>query len=343
MKRFPPNGLRLLKWSGFVLAGLVIVILLLLVFFGWRVGQREKLDYHTALPDTGRLVKAGDIDIFVQEYGPPADQVILITHGTGAWSELWRETIDLLAGAGYRVVAMDVPPFGYSEKPAGPAAYERSRQGQRILDLLDSLEVESAILLSHSVGAHPAMEAVLLAPGRFDHLILVDPALGMSDKGVAEFSQNASAWYLKAAFAVTPLRNAVFASVATNPLLTGQLFRSFVSKKESVTPDKIRVIQAPLQLRDMTTASADWFEQTMIRPDTSLSSDFDNIRALRLPVLLIWGETDTVTPLWQGELLHEAVFANSTLIVIPDTGHIPYLESPAEFHEHLLDYLDNTR
>jgi len=65
-----------------------------------------------ALP-SGRFVHAHDLDLYIQEVGPESGPIVLLVHGTSAWSEIWRSTLERLAAAGYRAVAVDMPPFGY--------------------------------------------------------------------------------------------------------------------------------------------------------------------------------------------------------------------------------------
>jgi pimeloyl-ACP methyl ester carboxylesterase len=94
-------------------------------------------------------VRASNAGIFVQESGPVSGRPVLLIHGTGAWSEIWRETIEPLSAAGFRTVAIDLPPFGYSEKPAAASAYSRENQARRIIGVLDALHIERAILVGH--------------------------------------------------------------------------------------------------------------------------------------------------------------------------------------------------
>ena len=71
--------------------------------------------------------------VFVQEKGPADGIPVVLFHGTAAWSELWRRTSDALAAAGFRVIALDLPPFGFSDRPG---SYTRQDQAARINDVL---------------------------------------------------------------------------------------------------------------------------------------------------------------------------------------------------------------
>src|SRR5512145_2820711 len=107
-------------------ASLVLVVVLVLVLIvaltGFRIAAslREKASRTEAAPSTGRFVDAGDVEVFVQELGPTSGNPVLLVHGTGAWSAIWRETMEALAIEGYRAIALDLPPFGYSERPRAP-------------------------------------------------------------------------------------------------------------------------------------------------------------------------------------------------------------------------------
>ena len=122
-----------------VAALLVIVATALLGAFRWQAHARETSSRTDAAPGSGRFVRAADVEIFVQELGPPG------------------ETLAATAAAGFRAVAMDLPPFGYSERPATPSAYGRQHRARRILAVIDALGVSQATLVGHSFGGGPTM------------------------------------------------------------------------------------------------------------------------------------------------------------------------------------------
>jgi pimeloyl-ACP methyl ester carboxylesterase len=76
--------------------------------------------------------------------------------------------------------------------------------------------------------------------------------------------------------------------------------------------------------------------------DTSLSGKLSNIAKLAVPTLLIWGDKDTITPLWQGEKLKN-IISSSSLNVLTGLGHIPQIEDPDQFNTSLLPFLEQMR
>lgn len=54
--------------------------------------------------------------------------------------------------------------------------------------------------------------------------------------------------------------------------------------------------------------------------------------------LLVWGENDHISDPANGKLLHSKV-VGSQLVIIPDTKHACYTEKPADFHNHILQFI----
>jgi hypothetical protein len=111
--------------------GILLLLVAILGFFRWQATRREVEERTATAPSTGRFVAAGDADLFVQEAGPPSGDPVVLIHGTGAWSEIWRETMAALGERGFHAIALDLPPFGYSEKLPGAPSYARQLQARR--------------------------------------------------------------------------------------------------------------------------------------------------------------------------------------------------------------------
>ena len=334
-----PKTLKIFLYLIIILAVMVTSVLL---FFSWQANRREVKSVTEAAPSTGHFIKANDIEVFVQESGSISGESVVLVHGTGAWSEIWRETINVLSRAGYHTIAIDVPPFGYSEKPNGVLAYSRESQAKRIIGVLDAVGIKHATLVGHSVGARPTIEAALEIPNKVDKLVLVDPALGFQSNADdnPHFEQNDPSWITRLFFGIKPLRNAILETYGTNPLSTKKLFSSFVSQKEAVTDARVKMLQQPLVAKNTTSGYGDWLAYLLVSKDTSLASDFGNFKKLTMPVFIIWGNKDSVTPLWQGKRLQKLI-PHSKLTVIDDVGHIPYIENTEKFNSTLLENLNN--
>lgn len=167
---------KLLRFMA-VLAGLIII-----VFLGFRVAAiyRETETAEALAPANGRFVATTEDRIFVTETGSVSGKPALLIHGSGAWGGLWSETATVLAQKGYRSIALDLPPFGFSDRPASKD-YSRTAQARRILALVAAMKLDRPVIVGHSFGGGPALEAVMRSPQTFSRIILVDPALGIDE------------------------------------------------------------------------------------------------------------------------------------------------------------------
>ncbi len=136
----------------------------------------------------GKYVNAGDTELHYQELGPEnAATTVLFVGGTGAWSENWRKELELASSMGFRAIAIDLPPFGFSTRPSS-FDYTRKTQARRIAEALANLKVEKAVLVAHSFGASPTLTAASLMPNKLAGLLLIDPALGFSTPGPRQWA-----------------------------------------------------------------------------------------------------------------------------------------------------------
>lgn len=64
-------------------------------------------------------------------------------------------------------------------------------------------------------------------------------------------------------------------------------------------------------------------------------------RSIEQPVLIVWGERDTIIPMASGQLLHDSI-ADSRFEVIRGAGHIPHLQKPEEFNRLVTEFIRDT-
>src|SRR5919201_1709170 len=100
---------------------------------------------------------------------------IVAIHGLGGTKASFLPTLAALAD-GYRVIALDLPGFGESDKPIA-APYDAAWFAGAVTGLLDELGIESAHLIGNSMGGRVAIEQGLVAPGRTGRIVLLSPAL----------------------------------------------------------------------------------------------------------------------------------------------------------------------
>jgi hypothetical protein len=149
---------KLLRWPIRILLGLLLLLVVAVAGFRLAAAFRETGTREALAPAAGRLVPTSSGGVFIQEKGPADGIPVVLFHGTAAWSELWFRTTDALAAANFRVIALDLPPFGFSDRPG---TYTRADQAARINDVLGALKAAPAVIVGHSFGAGAATELVM--------------------------------------------------------------------------------------------------------------------------------------------------------------------------------------
>ena len=304
-----------LRFAGRAAAVLLGLLLLVLAGFGIAAALRER----GAPPPPGTQMVATPYGrVAVGLSGPESGPPIMLVHGTAAWRGFWKDVAAHLAAQGWRVIAVDLPPFGWSDHDA-QARYGRIAQAERLAAVLAAVAGRPAVVVGHSFGGGPATELALRHPRRLRSLALVDAALGALD------APPKSGGPLR----FRPLSEAATAATVTNPAATGPLLRSMIARKD-VAAAWLPILKQPMRRRDTTPAYAAWLPSLFASDDGALSRSSAGLRRLAVPLALIWGEADTVTPIAQGRRIAELGRARS-FAALPGVGHIPHIEDPPGF------------
>jgi pimeloyl-ACP methyl ester carboxylesterase len=307
-----------------ILAGIVMMLLL-----GLRLAAliREVGVLPQRMPDEGRIVETALGPIYVEDLGPEAGTPILLVHGSVGWSRMWRPTSQALAAEGYRAIAFDMPPMGWSFRDEA-GDYSRQTQAARLLALVEALEVRP-VLIAHSFGAGAAAEAAMLQPDAFAGLVVVSGAIGLGRDGAGQ----SPPWPLGYSF----MRELAISATVTNPPAMGPMLRRFLHRKGAASPDIIDMLNRPNRRAGTTAALADWLPSLLVPAADALSTRPDAWEGLAIPLAVLWGDRDTATPLEQGRRLAE--LTGAALFILPEVGHIPQIEAPAEFQAALISAL----
>jgi pimeloyl-ACP methyl ester carboxylesterase len=319
------------------MAGGVSVLLLgalgLVLAFDRAASAREVETQEASAPARGRLLEALPLDptfgrVFVQEWGPANAMPILVVHGVGAWGGFWANTAEALGKAGLRIVAVDLPPFGFSDRDA-QARYSRADQAARLVGVLDALDVCRGVIVGHSFGAGAVVEALMRSGHRFEAAVLISAAVAPPAADAAPEAPEAPGLATRALLASDTATRMFTASTLSNPWLTRYFVASMLARKSAATPEFVQVLRQPLQRAGTTAAYASWLPFLLLPEPEALSMREDAYRNLRNPIALIWGDADTVTPLAQARRLAQLI-PKATLDVLPGVGHIPQIEDPAQ-------------
>jgi len=134
------------------------------------VGEEGEMDGERKVDVIARRLDVDGAGVHALEAGPESDRGVLLLHGAAFGAHTWEElgTIESLARAGHRVVAVDLPGYGDSdpnEEP--PAAF--------LLALLDRLGLERAVIVSPSMSGRYSLPFLERHPERVAGFVPVAP------------------------------------------------------------------------------------------------------------------------------------------------------------------------
>jgi pimeloyl-ACP methyl ester carboxylesterase len=264
-----------------------------------------------------RFIEVNGLDVHYKTMGSGTPTFLLL-HGFGASIFSWREVMAPLSDQG-TVIAYDRPAFGLTERPMnwdeGENPYASEAQVDLVIDLLEALEVEQAILVGNSAGGTVAAATALAHPERVEALVLVDAAIYMGG-GAPAFIQP---------LLQLPQFDTIGPLLARRIQAQGDAFlRSAWHDPEKITPEIIEGYWRPLRAQH-------WDQALWELTRASRASDLDErLDELTLPTLVITGDDDRIVPTEQSLRLADEL-PNADLVVIPNCGHVPQEECPEAF------------
>ena len=228
---------------------------------------------------------------------------ILFVHGFPADASLWQHQIAGLNG--YRRVAPDLRGMGHSDAPA--SGYSMASYAADLRVLLDKLVVDRAVLCGLSMGGYVVFECRRLWPERISGVVLMDTR-AEPDSEEAQRSRDTL-------IAETRASGPAAVVAALLPKLLGA---TTVERQPEVVAQVRRMI-----LGTPVAGIVGALEAMKVRPDSRpLLPDL-----AALPVLVVCGDEDTVTPPDTARAMAAAI-PGAALEIIPEAGHFAPLERP---------------
>ena len=328
---------KIFKFVLVVLGGLLTV---LFIWFIYVINFVETMDFSDdkllELYPQGIYLDLDKTRIFYQHFATSSEKNIVIVGGTTAWSETWNDTIGKFKDT-HNIYAIDMPPFGYSKVDDG-YVYNLVNQSGTINRFVEKLNIKKPILISHSYGAGPSFEAVLRQPSNFKKIVIVDGAIHTEGSG-HNAGINSEGSLPAKLLNVNTLKYFFTTSITHFPGFMQLSLEYLVYDPSQVTDWWVDTYTEPLYQKGSTKRLANWFYDFVFRNGDGLSRDSKNLNNLKLPVAIIWGQEDNLTPLFQAENLQKNI-PNSKLIIMEKTGHIPMIDNKKEFLKILENALD---
>lgn len=223
--------------------------------------------------------------------GPENGPAVVLVHGLGGRAEDWAKLAPYLSRAGFRVYLPDLPGYGQSQRPAG-FSYSVTDQASIVVGFFDSLGLKQVNLGGWSMGGWIVQRVALAHPDRIRKLMLFDSA-GLHTKpdwDTALFTPTSAAELAQLDALLMPKPPVVPGFIASDIL--------------RISRGNAWVVRRALS--------------SML---TGLETTDSLLPELKMPVLIVWGAEDQITPLSEGETIHKLI-PQSQLDVIADCGHL---------------------
>jgi haloalkane dehalogenase len=134
-----------------------------------------------------RYARAGDLRMAYVEAGPADGEPVLLLHGEPSWSFLYRTMLPVLAEAGLRAIAADLPGFGRSDKPAEIGDYSFAKLVEWVRAFaFDSLGLTGVTLVGQDWGGLIGLRLVAEHPDRFARVVAANTGLPTGDQPMPE-------------------------------------------------------------------------------------------------------------------------------------------------------------
>ncbi|WP_250884218.1 alpha/beta hydrolase [Glaciecola sp. XM2] len=269
----------------------------------------EELTERWAQPPS-QFIKIAGMNVHLRDEGPRDDpNPIVLIHGTSASLHTWDGWVSELVSQ-KRVIRFDLPGFGLTG-PHPQNNYTIEAYADVVVSVLDTLNVDTAILGGNSLGGYIAWATAVLHPQRVTQLVLVD-ASGLPFEAESVpiafiLSQYPILEYLLDDFLPISVVASSVKNVYGNPdIVTDELVHRYyeLSLREG-NRDALRARFAQTQPGDLAA----------------------KVASINVPTLIIWGGLDRLIPLGVGQRLNQAII-NSELVVFEQLGHVPHEEDP---------------
>lgn len=239
------------------------------------------------------------------------EETILLLHGWGAPVGTYRAVLSHLAQR-FRVVAFDMPGCGQTQEPPAPLTVDD--YAAFALAFCREIGLTRATLLCHSHGGRVGVRLMsdVHSPLCVPRAVLFDAA-GVPPHRTAK--QKAAARCYKALRVLGTAR-------LTAPLLR----ETYEAVRDRRSSDDYRMASEVMRRTLSIVVNTD---MTPLMPRVTV------------PVLLLWGERDTATPLSDGQQMAR-LMPNAALVPVANAGHFPFLDAPQVFYPVLDAFLSDS-
>lgn len=317
---------KFLKWFGLGLLGVLLIGPFLIPVNTNGTLTKEQAAQELWNGQSNWVKLAGHQVHYVEAGDPDSDRLIVLMHGFGASAYSYRAVLEPLANLGH-VIAYDRAAFGFTERPISWDTNPYGSEGQ--LKVLDELIAmfgvgKEVFVVGHSAGGNLAASYAVDNQEKLAGVVLYAPAvLGRGGPG--------SGWnWVYSIPQLDHLGPLLVSSIATNGL--DLLYLSY-NNPDQVDTATLAGYSQPLKVAGWERA---FWEFNRAPRNTGVSEQLADIT---IPTLVLTGDNDLVVATADSVSV-SGIIKGSDLVVIPQTGHLPNEESPQEFAQAVIDFVE---
>ncbi|MFA5858247.1 MAG: alpha/beta hydrolase [Elusimicrobiota bacterium] len=253
---------------------------------------------------------------------------VLFVHGFMGSTFSWRKNAGIVNAAGYNVVAVDLPAYGYSSKKTG-FDHSIKKRAELLWGLLKKLESQGVVpypgwnLVGHSMGGKVVAEMAVQKPELTSKLVLVDPAMFERKKNSFGSGEMLKRKDVRENF------ERIIVEKFVNKKGIQQFLDSAYGQKAS--HEEVEGFLTPLLVPGTIEAILDSFI-------TAASDEDVKVENIKAQALIIWGAEDSWVKIDIGKKLLKRI-NGSTLYVIKKAGHCSPETNSEEFNKTLISFL----
>lgn len=288
-------------------------------------------------PWTAKSIAVNGRRMAYLDEGSPTARPVLLLHGNPTWSFLYRDFVNPLVEAGYRVIAPDGIGSGYSEKPRLDSAYSLAHHIADLVALIDGLDLQGFAVVGQDWGGPQGVGAALQRLDRLAALTLMNTWLFTDVCG--PFHASPLPWTTWHA----PLIAQVFMKRFK---IVSRLGVSLVTKR-GLSHEELRAYQHVYDEPETDTVTLAWPRTIPLEPGDRGWADMKMIQD-RLPELsgtpvqLIWAPGDQVFPIEYSNRLKELIPHAEEPILFDRAAHFLQDDRGPDIVKEIVTFLDRT-
>jgi pimeloyl-ACP methyl ester carboxylesterase len=280
--------------------------------------DRAALEREYGVKPADYLTVAG-VRLHLVDGGPRDSPAVILLHGFGSSLQTWDAWAASLA-KNHRVIRFDLPGFGLTG-PDPTGDYTDARAMRLIAALMDQLGLAKASLIGNSLGGRLAWRFAADHPDRVEKLVLISPD-GFASPGF-EYGRAPD----------VPLMMRALPYVMPRAMLRASLAPAYANPAH-LTEATLTRYSDMMRAPGVRGAILDRMRQSILEHPEPL------LRKIQAPTLLLWGQRDGMIPFANSaDYLRD--LPHATLAALPDLGHVPFEEAPAESLPPVESFLDS--